>query len=89
MPNTTSAKKAMRGSSRKRDVNLLRKKKLKQSIKEYKKAVDSNEKEAIEKTLKKLYSTSDKIAKSGYIKKNKASRIKSRLTKLLNKSTEK
>lgn len=85
MPNTSSARKALRASARKRLVNLKRKSTLKQSIKNFKKAIKEQDKNKAKKMLILLYKTTDKIAKTGYIKTKKASRIKSRGAKLFNK----
>ena len=88
MPNTSSAKKALRVSDRKHLINLKRKKDLKQAVKQSKKAIEEKDEKKAKEMLEFLYKTSDKIAKTGYIKKNKASRIKSRITKLFNKKFE-
>jgi small subunit ribosomal protein S20 len=85
MPITQSAKKALRSSKRKKFFNLNRKNEMKDKVKEYKKLIDSkNFKEAgsIQASLQKAI---DKAAKTGLIKKNTASRKKSRLMKRLNK----
>lgn len=84
MPITTSAKKALRQNIRRRERNLKKKKKLKEVIKEYKKASDASQGEAV-KILPKVYKALDKAAKTKLIKKNKAARLKSRLSKLLSK----
>ncbi|MBI2013443.1 MAG: 30S ribosomal protein S20 [Candidatus Colwellbacteria bacterium] len=70
MPRTKTAKKALRQNIRRRVRNLNRIKKLKAEIKAYKKTGD----------LAKVYSALDKAAKVNLIKKNKASRLKSRLS---------
>lgn len=78
MPIIKSAKKALRQSHRRRERNQVWKKKLKESVK----------KAEIEKSasvLSAAYKIIDKSVKKGLIKKNKASRMKSRLAKLLKK----
>ncbi|MBP6866025.1 MAG: 30S ribosomal protein S20 [Candidatus Pacebacteria bacterium] len=82
MPITKSAKKAIRGSSRKKAYNDQNKRLMKDVIKKFEKAVKADKKEA-EKMLPKAYATIDKAAKRGIIKKNNASRKKSRLTRLV------
>jgi len=82
---TKSAKKAYRQSLRRRAKNLLRKKTLRDIIKKYKKLVLAGDLKSAQKELPKVYKVLDKSAKINLIKKNKASRLKSRLTKLLSK----
>jgi len=77
-----SAKKALRQNIRRRKINLKRKADLKSIIKQYKKLVSSNKDEA-KKYLAQVYKKLDKSAKVNLIKKNKASRLKSRLAKLV------
>ncbi len=85
MPNTKSAKKALRQSERKRVHNLRKRRELLSAIKDYKRAVEeNNEKSALEK-LPGVYKKLDKAAKTHLIKKNRAGRLKSRLTKKLHK----
>ena len=87
MPNTKSAVKALRQNKRRHERNLERKKLLKSTAKTFKKTAESGDAKAAEATLQKVYEVADKIAKTGYIKKNKASRIKSRAAKLLARET--
>ncbi len=82
MPITTSAKKALRGSLRKKAVNDRRKKTMKDSTKEIEKLVKGKQKDDAKKLLAKAYSAIDKAAKKGVIKKNTASRKKARLSRL-------
>lgn len=83
MPRTTSAKKALRQNIRRRAQNRERKEKLAETIKRFKKLLAEGKKEEAKQYLSTLYKTTDKMAKVNLIKKNKASRIKSRLTKKL------
>lgn len=85
MPNTKSAKKALRKSIRRHALNKSRKKNLKQSIKTFKKLVQENKKDEAAKALSKVFEVADKTAKTKYIKKAKANRIKSRAAKMLKK----
>ncbi len=82
MPITKSAKKAIRVSSRKKGYNDLLKRKMKEVTKKIEKTVKSDKKEA-EKILSSAFSAIDKAAKRGVIKKNNASRKKSRLSRLV------
>ncbi len=82
MPITKSAKKAVRGSARKRVFNERNKRAMKEAIKKVEKTVNSDKKDAA-KLLSEAYAAIDKAAKRGVIKKNTAVRKKSRLTRLL------
>ncbi len=83
MPIIKSAKKALRQNIRRRKTNLKRKTELKSVIKEYKKIVGAGDKEKAKENLSQVYKKLDKAAKVNLIKKNKAARLKSRLSKLL------
>lgn len=85
MPKIKSAKKALRQSIRKKRQNLWRKNHLKTAIKNYKKFLRFGQKEEAKKQLAVVYKTADKTAKVNVIKKGKASRLKSRLSRLLTK----
>ena len=82
MPITKSAKKALRGSLKKKAVNDRSKKLVKESIKDIEKLVKEKKKDEAKKLLPKAYSTIDKAAKIGIFKKNNASRKKARLSKI-------
>ena len=84
MPITKSAKKALRQNVRRREKNLKRKSDLKSVIKTYKKLLAEGKKEEARHQLSLVYKKTDKLAKTNYINKNKASRIKSRLAQKLN-----
>lgn len=83
VPNIQSAKKAMRRSAREKAKNVKRKDDLKATIKQYKKLVAGGKKEDAGKFLSTVYKKLDKTAKKEVIKKNKANRLKSRLSKLV------
>jgi len=85
MPITKSAKKALRQNARRRTRNLVYKKKMKGLIKELRVLVAEKKIEEAKKLLPQVYKILDKTAKVGIIKKNTASRKKSRITKLVNK----
>jgi ribosomal protein S20 len=78
MPVTKTAKRALRVSKRKSSVNSILQAKLLAAIRVAKR--DKNKKDVLA-----AVSLADKAAKSNLIHKNKASRIKSALTKLLPK----
>lgn len=82
---TKSAKKAIRQSARRREQNLVYKNKIKAVIKEARAFVLAKKMADAKKLLPKIYEALDKAAKVGVIKKNNASRRKSRLTKLIDK----
>jgi small subunit ribosomal protein S20 len=86
MPITTSAKKALRQNIRRRERNSARKKELKNSIKQLKKFISQKNTELALQQLSLVYKKLDKAAKVNIIKKNTASRLKSRLTMLFNKT---
>jgi len=81
---TKSAKKAYRQNLKRRAVNLKRKRALQKVLKTYKKLVTDGKKEQARKDLPAVYQALDKAAKVNLIKDNKASRLKSRLTALVN-----
>ncbi len=85
MPITSSAKKALRSSKRKRLVNLENKEKMNKSVKAVKKLVVSKTKAGTKEALSLAYKALDKAAKKGVIKKNTASRRKSRLAAAIKK----
>lgn len=80
---TKSAKKAHRASLRKRVFNVRRKRVLGTATKTVAKAVAAGDVKAAETSLSAAYKAIDKAAKRGIIKKNTASRKKSRLTKAI------
>lgn len=82
MPNTKTAKKALRQNIRRKEKNVKQKNELKKVIKEYKK-ITADKKEDAAKYLSNVYKKLDKAAKTDLIKKNKASRLKSKLSKLV------
>ncbi len=83
MPIIKSAKKANRQTIRRRTRNLARKNVLGAAVKEYRRLVMAGNMEAANAKLPSLYKTIDKMSKVRFIKKNKANRMKSRLTKKL------
>lgn len=82
MPITQSAKKAIRGSLRKKAINDKRKKVMKEIIKKIEKIAKTDKAEAM-KMLSGAFQAIDKAAKKGVIKKNNAANKKSRLSRLV------
>ena len=83
MPITKSAKKALRQNVTRRARNVKRKKAMKGTVKEYRTLVLEKKLDEAKALLPKVFKALDKTAKSGTIKKNKADRLKSRLSKLV------
>lgn len=80
MPITQSAKKALRQNKRRRVQNLARSRAWKEAIKQAKKTPQNKE------FLARAYQALDKATKHGVIKKNAASRKKSRLARSIAKA---
>ena len=85
MPITTSAKKALRASKRKRVYNLRRKNALQDETKKVRKLIAAGKKDEAAKMMPGVYQAIDKAAKRGVVKKNAAARTKSRIMKALAK----
>lgn len=79
MPITDSAKKALRQNKRRRKRNVTLQRVFKSAIKDFKKLALDKKLEEAKKQLSLVYKKLDKAAKVGIIKKNTASRLKSRL----------
>lgn len=79
---TSSAKKAIRVSKRKKVLNERREKTMKEAIKKLEKALKAGSKEEALKMLPGAFAAVDKAAKRGIIKKNTAARKKSRLARI-------
>ncbi len=82
MPITKSAKKAIRGSLRKKAFNDQRKRAMKDIIKKVEKIAKADKAAAL-KMLSQAFQVIDKAAKKGVIKKNNAANKKSRLSRLV------
>lgn len=85
MPNTKSAIKAARASLRKRAFNQKVKTKVKSEVKNLERLIKSASKNEAAAKLREAMSAMDKAVKRGVMKKNTASRKKSRLAKALAK----
>jgi len=80
-----SAKKALRQSLRRRRQNLIYKLKIKKLVKTIRNLCLQKKKKEAQNLLPQLYQILDKAAKVGVIKKNTASRKKSRIALLIKK----
>ncbi|MEW5907855.1 MAG: 30S ribosomal protein S20 [Patescibacteria group bacterium] len=85
MPITKSAKKALKQSRKRHELNLLKKKKIKEVLRKIKKLKTEGKPEEAEKMLPMAYKAIDKAVKTRVLKKNTANRRKSRLVKFLRK----
>ncbi len=86
MPITKSAKKALRQNKTRRIRNNRKIVAYKASVKDFRKLVTAGKKDEAKKMLPKVYQILDKATKSGVIKKNKASCLKSKTSLLLSKT---
>ncbi len=82
---TSSAKRAIRVAERRRVYNLRRIDTMRENVKDIRKLVQAGKAAEAEKKLSETYQAIDKAAKRGVIKKNTASRKKSRLVSLIRK----
>ena len=83
---TKSAKKAIRQNKTRRAHNLTYINKIKKLVKETKSLVAEKKNKEAKELLPKVFGAYDKAAKVGIIKKNNASRHKSRMAKMVEKS---
>jgi len=89
MPQRRTAKKDLRQSKKRRQRNLLVERKVKSALKKLKKALEAKDAKLSQQSLNEVYKVLDKAAKKRIIHPNKAARKKSRLSKLVNKSSSK
>ncbi len=87
MPIIKSAKKALRQSKTRKARNVKKKKKIKKAFKKIRIFLDEKKVKEAKSILPQIYKLLDKAAKTGLIKKNTAARKKSRITKLISKSS--
>ncbi len=85
MPVTKTAKKALRQNVRRHVKNVAQKTELKKVIKNFKKLAAAKKESEAATLLATVFQKLDKAAKVGLIKKNTASRLKSRLSKHIGK----
>jgi small subunit ribosomal protein S20 len=86
---TSSAKKAIRAAARKRVFNLHRKKDINEVSKKIERFIKDGKAGEAKALLPEAYKAIDKAAKTNLLKKNTASRMKSRLTLSVNKIAKK
>ena len=84
MPNIKSAKKRVRSNGKKAEVNTLVMSSMKTAIKKFEKEVKAGNTEVASNNLNVAVQRIDKAMNSGLVHKNKAARLKSRLTKMKN-----
>ncbi len=85
MPTIKSAKKRVKTTEKKTKINDRWKEKLKTEIKNYKNVIEKGDFEEAEKQYKTTVKVIDKCVNKNIHHKNKAARLKSRFTKMLNK----
>lgn len=85
MPITQSAKKALRNSKRKHSFNLSKKELINKAIKQVKKLVSEKKFKEAREFMPQVQKILDKSVKTGLIKKNTASRKKSRISAMIKK----
>lgn len=85
MPVTKSAQKALRKDAKRSAKNRIYKNKVRALIKEVRSLGEAKKLPEAQKLLPRVYKILDKAAKARVIKKNTASRKKSRIAKLVNK----
>lgn len=83
MPNTKTAEKALRQSKRKRVMNLKKRSEMKDAVKSLKILVADKKSDEAKKQLSVVFKKIDKTAKSNFIKKGKADRLKSKFAKMV------
>lgn len=86
MPITQSAKKALRGSKRKRGFNIEKKELINKAVKQFKKLVSEKKIKEAQAMMPQVQKILDKSVKTGLLKKNTASRKKSRISAMLKRS---
>lgn len=80
-----SGLKELRKSLKRRERNLKRKENIKKEIKKFKKLLEEKKFDEAKNELSLLFKAIDKAAKTNVIHKNKAARLKSKYSLLLNK----
>lgn len=88
MPITSSAKKAMRQTKTRHARNVVRKEAYKKAVLNFRKLVAAKKADEAVKALSLAFKALDKAAKTRVIEKNKASRLKSRLSQLIARSSK-
>ena len=83
MPITSSAKKALRQNIRRAKRNVTRKETYKKIVKNFRNLIAEKNTAEAAKQLPAVFQALDKAAKNKVIERNKANRLKSRLSRLL------
>jgi small subunit ribosomal protein S20 len=83
MPITSSAKKALRQNKTRHARNLVKKENYKKAVVKYRKLIAAKALDEAKAALPLVFKALDKAAKTKVIEKNKASRLKSRLSKMI------
>jgi len=86
MPIIKSAKKALRGSKRKRVFNLRKKEAVSKTIKQVKKLLSEKKVNEAEALMPKVQKILDKSAKTGLLKRNTVARKKSRISAMIKRA---
>ena len=86
MPNLANAKKALRQSKKRYERNKIQKSELESLRRQLRKSVEAKKSEQAESFIKKINKLADKMVSKDVLKKNTASRIKSRSVKMLTKA---
>lgn len=86
MPITTSAKKALRGSKRKRVFNQHKKESITKTLKQVKKLIAEKKTKEAMALMPQAQKVLDKSVKTGLLKANTAARKKSRLAAMIKKA---
>lgn len=85
MPITQSAKKALRQNKTRHARNVIKKESYKKTVTNFRKLIVAKKNEEAVAALSLAFQALDKAAKTKVIEKNKASRLKSRLSQMLKK----
>ena len=88
MPNLKTSIKDLRQNRRRKVYNNRLRNRIKKSIKKQNSLVQEEKNTDAQKNIKNVYKVLDKAARKNIIKKGKADRVKSRLTKNLNKLSQ-
>ena len=83
MPITTSAKKALRGSLRKRGFNKVKKELINKTVKQVKKLISEKKVKEAMVLMPQVQKVLDKAVKTGLLKMNTAARKKSRISRMI------
>ena len=83
MPNTDSAKKRVRQNEKRNALNNWRKRRVKDQVKAFDRAVHDKDAAGAEAQLRKVMSVLDKVSSTSTMHRNTAARKKSRLAKRL------